>query len=110
MGSFLLEKKIISHQLSLNNFALSFRHNYPSDFTYYDEKFVSQIFSDIRPDGIIKLGNNYFFLEMDMCSERKALCFPLGQKIYNPILSKIYGIYFVLIPIFISVLLKRYIH
>lgn len=68
-----MEEKIISHQLSLNNFALSFRHNYPSDFTYYDEKFVSQIFSDIRPDGIIKLGNDYFFLEMDMCSERKAL-------------------------------------
>lgn len=68
-----MEEKIIQHQLSLNEFALSFRHNYPHNFTYFDEKFVSQIFSNIRPDGIIKIGNDYFFLEMDMCSERRSL-------------------------------------
>lgn len=66
-----MDEKIVNHQLSLNEFVLRFRDNYSFPFSYYDEKYVSQIFSDMRPDGLLKINDNYYFLEMDMCSERK---------------------------------------
>lgn len=68
-----MDEKIVNHQLSLNEFVLRFRDNYSFPFSYYDEKYVSQIFSDMRPDGLLKINDNYYFLEMDMCSERKTL-------------------------------------
>lgn len=63
----------VKHQLSLNQFVIDFRNRFPyTDFSYYDEIFVSSLFRIIRPDGILKVGSTYYFLEMDMNTERKS--------------------------------------
>ena len=60
-----------AHQAALNHFVL--RRADEKDFEYYDEKYLSKIISGARPDGII-VDDKYYFLEMDMNTEReKAL-------------------------------------
>jgi hypothetical protein len=69
----MLKENNIFHQLALNSFVTEFITRYPGlDFEYYDEKYISRIFSDIRPDGIIKTDNVLYFLEMDMNTERPS--------------------------------------
>lgn len=74
MPSFKLKIKEnnIKHQLNLNQFVLEFTEKFPDcDYEYFDEIFVSAIFPNVRPDGILKIGNVCYFLEMDMNTERK---------------------------------------
>lgn len=60
----------VSHQLALNQFVLDFfATGIPAK--YYDEIYVSSIFRNIRPDGVLLIGNTCYFLEMDMATERK---------------------------------------
>lgn len=66
-----ISDKVSNHQLALNDFVLSYEQTSPSDFIYYDEKYVSNIFNNIRPDGLIKTDDAYYFLELDMNTERK---------------------------------------
>lgn len=68
-----VSENISAHQLSLNDFVLEFEDTFKDivDFSYFDEKYVSKLFTNIRPDGIIKVKNTHFFLEMDMNTERK---------------------------------------
>lgn len=68
--------RLIPHQIHLNQFVLDFKKiynhkNYSSNWTYFDEKYVSQ-YSTIRPDGLINFLGTDFFLEMDMATENKA--------------------------------------
>lgn len=59
----------INHQLSLNHFVLTYGTH--QTFDYFDEKYISLLFSGCRPDGIIKEPGRLLFLEMDMNTERK---------------------------------------
>ena len=59
----------IHHQLELNLFVLSYGTSH--SFDYYDEKYISLIFSGMRPDGIIQENGTMLFLEMDMNTEGK---------------------------------------
>lgn len=68
--------KNIPHQVHLNQFMLDFKtiyetNQYSLNWTYYDEKYVSQ-YTKIRPDGMISLMDTDLFLEMDMSTESKA--------------------------------------
>lgn len=68
-----LNDNILSHQLALNQFVVDFRSKIDNtEFTYYDEIYISSIFDNIRPDGILRVGNICYFLEMDMNTERKS--------------------------------------
>lgn len=72
-GKVALKPQISAHQLALNQFVMDFMNCYPDIFfDYYDEKYISKIFSQIRPDGIIKTSHCLYFLEMDMNTEREA--------------------------------------
>lgn len=72
-SSIALNPQYTAHQLALNQFVLDFISLYPEiEFDYYDEKYISQVFSNIRPDGIIKTKDCLYFLEMDMNTEREA--------------------------------------
>ena len=72
-GKVALKPQIAAHQLALNQFVMDFMNCYPDIvFDYYDEKYISKIFSQIRPDGIIKTSHCLYFLEMDMNTEREA--------------------------------------
>jgi len=63
----------VQHQLSLNEFVLQFRSEFPQVcFEYYDEIYTSSIIDNIRPDGVLKIGETLYFLEMDMNTERKT--------------------------------------
>lgn len=67
-----VKESYASHQLALNQFVIDFMCRYPDmDFEYFDEIYTSSIISNIRPDGIIKMNDTYYFLEMDMNTERK---------------------------------------
>lgn len=70
-----LHPRLFSHQIALNQFVLDFeRQELPISWTYYDEKFASKIIPGVRPDGILHIEDTYYFLEMDMDTERdKAL-------------------------------------
>lgn len=63
-----VHENMVNHQLGLNEFVLDFERRY-KEFEYYDEKYISQVFSKIRPDGLIKYNNTFYFLEMDMSME-----------------------------------------
>jgi hypothetical protein len=66
-----LHPRLFSHQTALNQFVLDFEElDLPVSWTYYDEKFVSKILPGVRPDGILHVENTYYFLEMDMDTER----------------------------------------
>ena len=68
--------RLIPHQIYLNQFALDFANlynhaNLKQAWNYYDEKYVSQ-YNVIRPDGLIRIKDMDFFLELDMASESVA--------------------------------------
>ena len=68
--------RLIPHQVHLNQFVLDFKKVFnhrglPMVWKYFDEKYVSQ-YINIRPDGLIRLLDTDFFLEMDMNTESKA--------------------------------------
>lgn len=68
--------RLIPHQVYLNQFVLDFKTLYEHKnltpvWKYFDEKYVSQ-YTSIRPDGLIRLLDIDFFLEMDMNTESKA--------------------------------------
>lgn len=61
----------INHQLSLNQFLIDFKmKNHNIYWKYYDEKHISD-FRNIRPDGLLRILDTDFFLEMDMATESK---------------------------------------
>lgn len=61
-----------NHQLALNQFVLEFERMFKGrDIEYLDELYMASAFTSIRPDGLLRLDNTYFFLEMDMNTERK---------------------------------------
>lgn len=68
----LMRPNNLRHQMALNRFALTFddRAGERFEYTYQDEKFVN-LYTTIRPDGLISMMNTDIFLEMDMASERK---------------------------------------
>ena len=71
-----MQPRLINHQVNLNQFVLDFKNRYEENsykmvWRYYDEKYVSQ-YVNIRPDGLIRLIDTDFFLEMDMSTESKA--------------------------------------
>lgn len=68
----LMKPNNLRHQIALNRFALEFDSLAKDSFeyVYQDEKFVD-LYTTIRPDGLISMQNADLFLEMDMASERK---------------------------------------
>lgn len=71
-----LQPKNIPHQVHLNQFMMDFKtiyeyKNLKIPWQYYDEKYLSQ-YTKIRPDGLIRLLDFDFFLEMDMSTESKT--------------------------------------
>lgn len=71
-----MQPRLVNHQINLNQFVLDFKYRYEENaykmvWRYYDEKYVSQ-YVNIRPDGLIRLVDTDFFLEMDMSTESKA--------------------------------------
>lgn len=69
-GKLKIKETYIKHQLMLNQFVLEYERDTAEYFEYYDEINVSTLFTNVRPDGIIKKGNTYYFLETDMNTER----------------------------------------
>lgn len=68
-----LNENIVSHQLSLNQFVIDFKSIADEiDYKYYDEIYISSVFDNIRPDGLLCIGDTCYFLEMDMNTERKS--------------------------------------
>lgn len=62
-----------NHQIALNEFVLKFAENFENmDFKYCDEKNVTDLIPNIRPDGILFFDDTMYFLEMDMNTERAA--------------------------------------
>ena len=63
--------KYINHQLNLNQFLVDFKlKEYDIFWKYYDEKYISD-FKNIRPDGLLRMLDIDFFIEMDMATESK---------------------------------------
>ena len=58
----------INHQIMLNQFYIDFIKNIDIEHKYYDEKYITD-FIDIRPDGLIKVGEVDYFIETDMNTE-----------------------------------------
>lgn len=68
-----MKESVIEHQLALNEFVLNFGcldHGF--NYKYYDEIYISSVIKNIRPDGILKIQDDYYFLEMDMNTERQS--------------------------------------
>jgi len=66
-----LDAKVIKHQIYLNHFVSKFKLKASEtglDWAYFDEKYLSK-YTSIRPDGMIRIGNEDIFLEMDMGTE-----------------------------------------
>lgn len=67
-----ISNKYISHQLSMNQFLIDFKlREHDIYWKYYDEKYISD-FRNIRPDGLLRVLDIDFFLEMDMATESKS--------------------------------------
>ena len=67
-----IKEKVITHQINLNEFVLRFwKKNFPLSWYYRDDKFINQYFVGFRPDGLIKVEDYYYLLEMDMNTETK---------------------------------------
>lgn len=71
-GDLSLRDVLVNHQLSLNEFVLKFEAEFTGDMKYYDEKYVCLLTKNIRPDGVLLYGGVYYFLEMDMNTERQT--------------------------------------
>lgn len=70
-GELKMNSRLVNHQVHLNQFVLDFTEeaeNYGYHWQYFDEKYVSQ-YTTIRPDGLIRIFNTDFFIEMDMATE-----------------------------------------
>ena len=66
-----VSNKYINHQLSMNEFLVKFKLMEQDIYwKYYDEKYISD-FRNIRPDGLLRMLDVDFFLEMDMATESK---------------------------------------
>lgn len=66
-----ISQKYINHQLSMNQFLIDFKlREHDIYWKYYDEKYISE-FRNIRPDGLLRMLDIDFFLEMDMATESK---------------------------------------
>lgn len=66
-----ISPKYINHQLALNQFLIDFqKKEYFMYWKYYDEKYISD-FRNIRPDGLLKILDIDFFIEIDMATESK---------------------------------------
>ena len=66
-----LDIKVIKHQIHLNTFVAKFKKRADEmnlQWSYYDEKYLSK-YTSIRPDGMIRIGTEDIFLEMDMGTE-----------------------------------------
>lgn len=67
-----LAPRYIDHQLSLNDFIVDFiLEKHDLHWKYYDEKHISDL-RNIRPDGLLRMLDINFFLEMDMATESKG--------------------------------------
>jgi len=64
-----IDDKNVKHQIALNHFTL--RLEELTEFDYYDEKYISLIFKNMRPDGLAVTDDICYFLEMDMNTENK---------------------------------------
>lgn len=68
----IIKEKAVAHQVELNEFVLAFQNkNYPVSWFYKDDKFANKEFVGVRPDGLLKIENLYYLLEMDMNTETK---------------------------------------
>lgn len=71
-----MKEQNLNHQEMLNSFVLNFMEMSKGmndiNFSYYDELYLSSVFPNIRPDGILIVNNTYYLLELDMNTERKA--------------------------------------
>lgn len=68
-----LDIRMIAHQIAMGRFVADFQQkmsdrNIP--WTYLGEKYLSR-YETFRPDGLLRIGNEDFFLEMDMNTEKK---------------------------------------
>ncbi len=70
-GSLKMKPNNLRHQMALNQFELAFEERAAGEiaFTYQDEKFLD-LYTVIRPDGLIQLNQVDLFLEMDMSTEK----------------------------------------
>lgn len=76
-GELKMHPRLVNHQVHLNQFMLEFQEIAKKKclkWKYFDEKYVSQYFT-IRPDGLIRMFDTDFFLEMDMGTESKKQLF-----------------------------------
>ena len=65
-----MKENIVKHQTSLAHFILEWSST--DRFDYYDEKYVSKILNGVKPDGLVITDDIYYFVEMDMNTERKT--------------------------------------
>lgn len=70
-GSLKMKPNNLRHQMALNQFELAFEEQAAGEiaFTYQDEKFLD-LYTVIRPDGLIQFNQVDLFLEMDMSTEK----------------------------------------
>lgn len=70
-GSLKMKPNNLRHQMALNQFELAFEERAAGEiaFTYQDEKFLD-LYTVIRPDGLIQFNQVDLFLEMDMSTEK----------------------------------------
>lgn len=86
-----IDSQVALHQLSLNAFVLRFANEFKeTEFEYYDEKFCS-FFPNIRPDGMLQVGNTLYFLEMDMGTERSNRLITKWRNYRNMLNSTFYA-------------------
>lgn len=86
-----IETSSAFHQLSLNAFVLRFANEFQDlSFDYYDEKFCS-FFPNVRPDGMLQVGDTLYFLEMDMGTERSTRLITKWRNYRTMLNSSFYG-------------------
>jgi len=69
-----LDPRVIKHQIYLNRFVSKFKIKADKlgiPWAYFDEKYLSK-YTSIRPDGMIRIGGEDLFLEMDMGTEKNT--------------------------------------
>lgn len=77
----------LRHQMALNHFGLEFERRADNQFVYryLDEKFLD-IYTVVRPDGMIQFNHLDLYLEMDMATEKRDALL-LKWKHYREYLS-----------------------
>lgn len=85
----IFSNRICNHQIELNQFVLDYEKlNIPLNCDYIDEKYIGEMFYGLRPDGILKIEDTYYFLEMDMATENHVVLREKWQKYRNFVSSK----------------------